>query len=437
VPRALRIVTRNWPLKLGAVALATVLYAGLVLSQNARTISVRVPIDPLRQPVGAFLLDPLREVTSIQFYAPADIATRVTSEDFTATADLSAVQQGNPGVPSTVPIVVTPLDDRIRVIDFRPRLVSVRLDPVITRTVPIIVDQGEVPPGLSVGTPELDQEEVTVRGARTLVEQVERVVASVAIDPNAIHVDTDVELVAVDVRGQAIRPVEIQPDRVRVRIEVGTEAVNRSVPVRVVTDGTVASGYQLGGAVVDPPLVTVRGPAAVVAALPGVDTEPVDVSGRTTSLSARVALTVPQDVTIVGTSEVDVELPITAQQGSRALQVGVALAGARSDRSYAVGAQSVVATLGGAVPLLARIDGAVLSATLDVTALAVGVHQVPVVFRAPDNTRLLSVSPVRIQVTVSVPATTAPTAPPPPAAETAPPALAPSPVATPSPAASP
>ncbi len=51
---------RNWPLKLGAVALATVLYGGVVLSENTRTWPGQVPIDVLNPPAGAAVLDVLR-----------------------------------------------------------------------------------------------------------------------------------------------------------------------------------------------------------------------------------------------------------------------------------------------------------------------------------------------------------------------------------------
>ena len=34
----------NWPLKLGAIALATVLYGGVVISENVRTWGGQVPI---------------------------------------------------------------------------------------------------------------------------------------------------------------------------------------------------------------------------------------------------------------------------------------------------------------------------------------------------------------------------------------------------------
>jgi type VI protein secretion system component VasF len=47
--RLLGALTYNWPLKLMAVALATLLYAGLVVSQNAQTQPVSVQIQGANQ----------------------------------------------------------------------------------------------------------------------------------------------------------------------------------------------------------------------------------------------------------------------------------------------------------------------------------------------------------------------------------------------------
>ena len=42
--RALRFILHNWPLKLAAVALASLLYGGLVLSQTTQPFTDPVPI---------------------------------------------------------------------------------------------------------------------------------------------------------------------------------------------------------------------------------------------------------------------------------------------------------------------------------------------------------------------------------------------------------
>ena len=44
MPRFLRFLVHNWPLKLAAVALATLLYGGLVLSQSSQPFTTPIPI---------------------------------------------------------------------------------------------------------------------------------------------------------------------------------------------------------------------------------------------------------------------------------------------------------------------------------------------------------------------------------------------------------
>ena len=45
--RVLSVLVHNWPLKLAAVGLATLLYGGLVLSQSSATLSVVIRVDPI------------------------------------------------------------------------------------------------------------------------------------------------------------------------------------------------------------------------------------------------------------------------------------------------------------------------------------------------------------------------------------------------------
>ena len=57
--RLLGFLVHNWPLKVGAIVLATVAYSGLVLSQNARTWPGPVPIQVINQPTSAFIVGQL------------------------------------------------------------------------------------------------------------------------------------------------------------------------------------------------------------------------------------------------------------------------------------------------------------------------------------------------------------------------------------------
>ena len=90
--RALRFILHNWPLKLAAVALASLLYGGLVLSQTTQPFTDPVPIRIANPPANVILLSNLGSVTRISYVAPPNLGLRIDSTTFSATVDLSTVQ---------------------------------------------------------------------------------------------------------------------------------------------------------------------------------------------------------------------------------------------------------------------------------------------------------------------------------------------------------
>jgi YbbR domain-containing protein len=409
VTRLTGLVTHNWPLKLAAIALATVLYAGLALSQNARVWPGRVPIEAVNQPSGAFLLESLGDVTTIRYYAPADVAGRISSSDFQAVVDLSSVTPTLGGSPVSVPVDVIPLDPRIKVLDYSPDRVAVRLDPVITRTVPITVERGTVPAGLQIGDPVLSSQTAAVRGASSLVQRVETVSARVAIDPTGINVDGEVDLVALDARGDIVAPVDIEPDRVHVTIIVGRETASRSVPVAPDLTGAPETGWSVRSVAVEPLVVTVRGPLDAVAAMTSIATESIPLAGRTADLTTTVGLVTPEGIEVVDGGPVRVVVRIAADRGSRSFGVGLVPTGAAAGLSYALSVPDVLITLGGTSAALDAIDPAKLSATIPVAGLEPGSHVVAVAFKAPAGTSLVAISPASVTVTVAPIASATPT----------------------------
>ena len=94
--RAGRTIVHNWPLKLAAIVLATLLYAGLVASQDSNTYPGPITVTPVNQPADTVITNQLRDVEQIQYIAPADLG-RLRADDFRATVDLANVKpDGNP-----------------------------------------------------------------------------------------------------------------------------------------------------------------------------------------------------------------------------------------------------------------------------------------------------------------------------------------------------
>jgi YbbR domain-containing protein len=425
VRRALIVLTRNWIPLLGALVLATMLYAGLVVAQDARSFVGRVPIALVKPPGSATLVEPLPDVTLIRFRAPVDIAGRISTDSFHASVDLAGIVPEPGGTPVQVRVALIATDDRIDIIDWQPRIVTVRLDPVLTRTYPVTISRGGSSDGLSVGPSQIQPALVTVSGASSRVLAINRVEGRVTIDGSAINVDADVELLPLDERGVVVASVELQPRRVHVRIEVTRQLASRTVPVGPPRAATPPAGYRIHAITVQPLAVGVSGEQPQIATIDSIRTEPVDVTGHTAPFEARVGLALPAEVTVAGVADILVAVDLRSDEGSRTFQAGVATQGAERDLEYSLSLSQVLVTLGGAVADLDAIVATTLTATVDVRGLGPGAHDLPVALRAPAGTELVTVAPPRVTVTIVAPP--APQAPSPPPV----PSPAPSPSASP------
>jgi len=409
VRRFLAFLVRNWPLKLGALGFATVLYAGLVLSQNALVWPGSIPIEAEDPPPGVVVVDNLGEVSNITYYAPPEVARGLTRDDFRATVDLGGIDVPEGGGTVNVPVRVQAIDPRIVVRDWRPLQVPIQLDPVRSRGVPVILDHGPIPEGLEVvGVPEIQPPTVTVRGPSSAVDRVRQVVASVLVDASALNVDRDVDLVAVDERGEPVTQVELTPGEARVVIEIGELRVSRSVTVAPRIVGALPVGHRVRSVTTDPPVVTVRGRPDELADLSSLLTEQIDISGQTSDLRVSAALDLPAGVEVVGRSSVGVTVVIVAETGSRSFQVGIRLTGARSDRVYRPSVPDVLVTLRGPLATLDALDPGSLFATLDVAGLDVGRHDLQVLIEPPTGTAAGPASPELVSVFVTLPASPSP-----------------------------
>ena len=408
--RLVGLVTHNWPLKLAALILASLLYSGLVLSQNAQVWRGRVPVIPLRQPASAFMLGVLPDVTNIRYFAPLDVAARLSSSSFTATVDLAGAQVTPEAPFVTAKVEVTSADQRVQVLDFEPRVITIQLDPLISKTIPVEVSRvGPVPPGLEVRDPVLSVSEVTAFGPESIIRLVTAAQARVVIQPSGIDVDQQVDLVAVDASGNVMTPVDLEPSSVHVQIRVGSQLESKALPVNPVVIGTPAVGYEIQAVTVAPSVASVEGEADALVSLAKLDTEPLSIAGATGTVAGTVALALPTGTSALAGSSVRVTIVLRPTTGTRTISAGIVLAGARPDRTYATSTDAVVVTIGGTVADLSAIQGRTFVASADVSELATGSHEVDLRVTLPSGLTVVAIGPPQIVITVGIAGTPAPT----------------------------
>ena len=404
--RATRLIVHNWPLKLGAIALASLLYVGLLVSSSAQPFEGSVPIEATGLSSNVTILSDLGAVRRIRYFAPEDLGLRLDSSSFRATVDLSNVAAT--GGRTSVAVRVSAVDVRVQVLDYEPRQITVELDTVISRTVPIHADLGPIPTGLDVGDPTLSVTEATVSGAASIVNRVAEAQAHLTVDASGIDINRTVDLVPVDSAGEPLSPVDVTPATVRVRLPIFTNRQTRSLPVRPIVVGTPAVGFEVSSVSVEPLVVSIEGDVDNLAPLEFADTAPVSITGASSSVAVDTPLQLPEGVQAPGLTSVHVIVTLRPVTSTRTFEAGLVLAGARADRTYALSTDRILVTIGGPVADLDRLSGSTLVLTVDVEGLDTGTHQVSATANLITGLTLVGASPNPITVTIGPAATPAP-----------------------------
>jgi YbbR domain-containing protein len=395
-----RLIFGHWPLKLMALLLATLLYAGLALSDSTRSFVGPVPIEVLNAPTGGALLDHPGVVDSIEFRAPAELADALTNDSFRASIDLSNVQPRAGAEPVEVPVDVFPVDPRVRVVDYSPVGVTVRVDEVVSRTLPVIVDHGPLPEGIEVGPIITEPNQVTISGASSRLQNVRTVEGRFVVDASGINIDEDVRVDAFDDVGAIVPGIDIEPLNVRVRADVARQLAYTTLPVIPELVGEPARGRRVDNVSVLPAAVTVSGENPDLRRLEAVHTQPIDVSGQSIELVTEVPLIFPEEVTSPGEQMVTVIVTFTDATASRTYEVGTALVGAQAGYSYSVAEPSVSVVISGSVAQLDDLEAAELIVEVPVDDLQVGDNDVMPSVETPRGTSIVSLSPDTVRVTV-------------------------------------
>jgi YbbR domain-containing protein len=404
------LLFRNWHLKLGAIALATVLYTGFVYSGSfsEQTFS-GVPVEAVNLEAAAYPLTQNLGTIDVRYRLAADAPSRVTVESFAVTVDLSEYDMALAPEPQALPISVRSLADGVEVLNYTPTTVAVALDRLSQREVPVVVERGQVPEGLAIGTPRVSDRTVVATGPESQLGRVERAVARVQIFDSGIDVQRQVDLVPVDVDGAQVPSVELEPATVTVEIDVRAVETSKTVPVRPLTTGSVAEGFEMIAIRAEPSVVTVFGLPDDLAQVEEVSTEPISIGGLAETGEFDAELTLPPGTRLAaGTDPTVVIIEVQASVATRTLLVGVVCEGAVQGFACLPLQDQVAVLISGPAALLAALNPAGLSAVVDVGGLDPGQHQLTPAVTIPEGVELVSISPASVPVTLQAPVTPSP-----------------------------
>ena len=395
--RVAGFIVHNWPLKVAAIVLATLLYAGLVASQDSSVYPGPIPVVAVNAPAGTTVINQLRVLDQIRYIAPAGVG-RLRADDFRATVDLAGMKPT--GAPISVRVSVTVADPRVTILDIQPRSIQVELDEVSSLSVPVNVVQGPPAVGIQVGETVYTPKNVTITGPSTAVKRVVAVRVNVALDPNGINFDRDVQADPVDAANEVVTGVNVDPRTVHVTVPQFRNKQSRTVPVNPVLTGSPGPGFRISAVEATPLVVSVEGSSDQLATLPEADTAPIAVFGATRDVTVTVVLSLPPGVVPVKSDTVTVVVRIVPVTETRTFAAGFRLDGRAPGFDYALADNTVLLTLYGSTADLDRLAAAPLVVGLNVAGLTAGTHNLPVVPSLPSGVTVAALTPATITVTI-------------------------------------
>ena len=300
-------VTRNWRLKLLALVLAILSWAGVVLATNppgTRSVSIAVPQPPspaVSLPAGYLLTQAIPNLT-VDITGTQDHLNSFSKSSLQVTVDYAAVTAVGGQVPATVrlPVKITNTDPNID-LDDPPSSIEAEVDSTGTASEPVQIEVGHAPPpGYQDSTRQATPAKVTATGPEH--ELVGIVIKTQQIDlsnQRANFPASTIKVYPYSSQGRYLSDVNLTPASVNVSITVvGVDTTRTSSVVLGAITGA-GGGTQVTVDTYSPLTVTLTGSQDIIngASLATVPTGGIDVAGQTGTVTYKVPIETPTGIT--------------------------------------------------------------------------------------------------------------------------------------------
>jgi YbbR domain-containing protein len=363
-----------------------------------------IPIEIVGQDSSLILTNEVPQTMNLSLRAPRSVWEDLVTEDDSVRAilDLTGLGAGEHSVNLKVQVAKRP----VQIVLTNPNSVTVDLESFDSRPLDVTLSlMGQPAAGYQAGEATMEPKQVIVSGPASLVKDAVRARAAVNLDGVRESItDQAVPVQILNSKNEIIKELTLNPETVQVNVPISLQGGYRDLAVKVIVNGQQAPGYRLENISVFPPVVTVvsKDPK-LVSALPGVvETQPLDLQDAKEDISTRLALDLPEGVTLIGPQTVQVQVSITPIQNSIKLSnLLINIVGLTEGLSAQYDPQTVDVILSGPVPVLETLTAQDVRVTVDVSGLEIGSYQIIPKVDRPANVTIESILPGTVEVILS------------------------------------
>lgn len=294
---------KNIDIKLFSLFLAIILWLYIASGENP-TVENFIDISLNQTNLGEDLV--IKEFptnVSVGIRGPKNIINNISSHQINGIVNFSEISKE--GLYKLKVEVAPPKKTQItRII---PSEIKVEVEKVLTKEVEVEYSLIGVPEkGYSLADePQFNPYKVKIIGAQSVLESVKQTICAIDISGIKEDLKRKIKVKAVDVNGNEIKEVKIEPDIVEVSISLTLGYPEEQLTVKPKIIGKPAPGYYISEILSKPDEIKIFGNYSKISNIEFLETIPIDVSGITKTLSVRVPPALEEGLNIV---EGEVEL---------------------------------------------------------------------------------------------------------------------------------
>ena len=331
-----RKITDNLSLKIMSVAIAIVVWLIVVnidnpVGTNYYTITdvelINKEYVESSDTIGKMCMpEENQDSVRVAITASKKIRDRIRLSDITAVADLQQAVSLDTD-PVMVPITVTCSASGVLPSDIKvtPQNLTVNLDEKETQEFVVNVSKGDTKPGkdYEVGSLTASPEKIRITGPKTLVNKIDKVNATIALDGNTEDYTQEVNLTIYDKNQETLSESEMNSLRIENDAKVVVTAklwkIRTGVKISAGYVGTPASGYQVGSVKTVPDTISVAGNTEGLESLSENDNvitipaDRIDISDESKDVERKISLKnlLPDNVKLTSDSSEDVWVTVS------------------------------------------------------------------------------------------------------------------------------
>ncbi|OQA08419.1 MAG: YbbR-like protein [Firmicutes bacterium ADurb.Bin373] len=297
----LKLNWRNNSIRLLALLLAVIMWVYVSNEQNPvreKIVNAKLEHNKLEQ--NFIIVEGLPESVRLRIQGNQNQLNNLAPGVFKATVNIPEGKTGDLALPVQVSAPAG-----LRIAQVIPEEINVVVDRLISKQIPVTIGlRGTPARDFTALAPQFQPDIVTVRGPSRLVNEISQATASADIQQAAQDVTQTLTLNA------GSPDVTLNPATIQVFVPIVSTVISKAVPVQPQVTGNPANGYLVSRSHTEPVTVLVSGPAEIIRAITGIKTVPVSIQGSDKNLSRDVGLVVPQGVTDIQPSRVNIQIEI-------------------------------------------------------------------------------------------------------------------------------